>query len=221
MDVLPNITMESKNIEDNKEDLKGEKDDEILEVEVDEPEPEPEPKLSQDDIFVKPPTMKKVKEPKKKRVLSDKHKEQLAQARIKALETRRKNAAMKKEMKDLEKLEKQQKLESLRNRTKPKKEVAEPTENSAEISESQEEYREPEPRILQKKPTQSPQLNLEEISLNAIMSYEKIRKARKKEKKEKLEVEAQQRHLRSQLQRAVSTPQTPVYSKNGAWDDFF
>ena len=100
MDVLPNITMETKNIEDNKEDLKGEKDDEILEVEVNEPEPEPEPKLSQDDIFVKPPTMKKVKEPKKKRVLSDKHKEQLAQARIKALETRRKNAAMKKEMKD-------------------------------------------------------------------------------------------------------------------------
>ena len=212
MDILPNITMEIEEVSEIKEDLSDQE----------EPEPEPEVvKLTQEDIFVDAPRIKPVKEPKKKRVLSEEHKQKLQQARQKALEVRRANSAMKKEMKDLEKQAKQQKLEQLREQVKPKKKVEfatpEPSAPPAPVN----EYREPLPKPVVETPSQQKEVDLEQISLNAIMNYEQIRKSRKKKKKEEQEAQRQQNLLRQQLQRAVEPPQQPTYTQNGRWDDFF
>jgi len=208
MDILPNIDMKI----EEKEDLNKES----------EPEPEPEPvKLKQEDIFVNPPKIKMVKEPKKKRVLTEEHKQKLQAARVKALEVRRANASMKKEMKDLEKQAKQQQLQELRDKVKPKKQVEIATPVPDAPQEIENEYREPPPKPVVDTSVQSKEVDLEQISLNAIINYEKIRKGRKKKKKEEQDVQRQQHQLRQQLHRAVSTPQNPIYSNNGQWDDFF
>ena len=210
MDILPNIDMKI----EEKEDLNKES----------EPESEPEPeqvKLKQEDIFVNPPKIKAVKEPKKKRVLTEEHKKKLQEARVKALEVRRANASMKKEMKDLEKQAKQQQLQELRDKVKPKKQVEIATPVPDAPPEIENEYREPPQKPIVDKPSVSTELDLEKISLNAIINYEKIRKVRKKKKKEDQAVQREQHQLRQQLHRAVSTPQNPIYSNNGHWDDFF
>lgn len=208
MDILPNIDMKI----EEKEDLNKES----------EPEPEPEPvKLKQEDIFVNPPKIKMVKEPKKKRVLTEEHKQKLQAARVKALEVRRANASMKKEMKDLEKQAKQQQLQELRDKVKPKKQVEIATPVPDAPPEIENEYREPPLKPVVDTSVQSKEVDLEQISLNAIINYEKIRKGRKKKKKEEQDVQRQQHQLRQQLHRAVSTPQNPIYSNNGQWDDFF
>ncbi len=127
-------------------------------------------------------------------------------------------------MKDLEKQAKQQHLEELREKVKPKKKVdfATPVPvvpDAPPVIEN--EYREPPPKPIVDKPVQSKEVDLEQISLNAIINYEKIRKTRKKKKKDEQEQQRQQQQLRQQLHRAVSTPQNPIYSQNGQWDDFF
>ena len=215
MDILPNIQVEITEENETNEDLNDEHE---------EPEPEPEPvKLKQEDIFVeaKAPKIKEVKEPKKKRVLSEEHKQKLQAARQKALEVRRANSAMKKEMKELEKQAKQQKLEELRNQVKPKKKVEFATPGPASPPSPENEYREPPQRPIEDKPSPPKEVDLEQISLNAIINYEKIRKTRKKKKKEEQETQRQQHELKQQLHRAVAPPQQPTYTQNGRWDDFF
>lgn len=221
MDILPNIEMEIKEETKTNEDL----------IVVPEPEPAPAPKglsepvkLKQADIFVDAPKIKEVKEPKKKRVLSEEHKLKLQAARQKALEVRRANASMKKEMKDLEKQAKQQKLEQLREQVtgKPaKKKVEFASAAPASPPSPVNEYREPPQRPITDKPALSQEVDLEQISLNAIMNYEKIRKGRKKKKKEEQETQRQHHELKQQLHRAVAPPQQPSYTQNGHWDDFF
>tara|TARA_R110000822_G_scaffold11740_2_gene42716 strand:+ start:116 stop:754 length:639 start_codon:yes stop_codon:yes gene_type:complete len=212
MDCLPDISIEEveevlKEPADNniKEVIDDEDDNEDIMVELE------KPKLSQAQIF-QTPIIKKVIEPKKKRVLTEEHKAKLAVAREKALATRRANAAIKKETKDLEKKVKTNKLNKLR------KEADEP------IDDVEQEVPQPIKPI---NPIQSVQSNisqkdLEAVALNAIIGHEKIRKARKKKKKEEEEIIYQQNLLKQQLSNVMNNkPIKPQYSQNGVWDDFF
>jgi len=209
MDCLPDISIEEveevlKEPVDNniKEHIDAVSDNEDLMEELE------KPKLSQAQIF-QTPIIKKVIEPKKKRILTEEHKAKLAVAREKALATRRANAAIKKETKDLEKKVKTNKLNKLR------KEADEPIE---EVVVEQKEV----PKPIQSMQSNISQKDLEAVALNAIIGHEKIRKARKQKKKEAEEVIYQQNLLKQQLSNVMNNkPIKPQYSQNGVWDDFF
>ena len=217
MDCLPEITMEVKDVSD-KEVEESENNDELInELET------PKPKMTQEQIFQEPPKMKVVKEDKpvkKKRVLSEEHKQKLAIARQKALETRRKNAALKKEEKELQKKIKQNKMNDLRKQANVPIVEEKPVEVSKPIPE-------PEPQPEPVKPMQSLQNNLTkedltQITLNAIMGYDRLRKKEKAEKKKEEEAIRQKQILKQQLAQTIAPPSQPkFYSPNGKWDDFF
>ena len=207
MDSLPDITMpEVKEIvkEQTENNIKAEitdvSDNEDLMEELE------KPKMSQEQIF-QTPIIKKVNEPKKKRVLSEEHKQKLALAREKALETRRANAAIKKETKDLEKKVKTNKLNKLRE------EADEPIKSEPV----------PVPEVVQKPVGKNiSQADLEAVALNAIVGHERIRKARKQKKKEAEEITYHQNLLKQQLSNVVNNkPVQQQFSTNGVWDDFF
>ena len=77
------------------------------------------------------------------------------------------------------------------------------------------------------KPIQSLQNNLSkedltEITLNAIMGYDRLRKKEKAEKRKEQETIRQKEILKQQLQQTIAPPSQPkFYSTNGKWDDFF
>ena len=208
MDSLPDITMpdvsevvEEQTDNNIKVEITDISDNEDLMVELE------KPKMSQEQIF-QTPIIKKVNEKpiKPKRVLSEEHKAKLAVAREKALETRRANAAIKKETKELEKKVKTNKLNKLRN------EADEPIKSEpVDI-----------PVPVQPVGKNISQADLEAVALNAIVGHERIRKARKQKKKEAEEITYQQNLLKQQLSNVVNNkPVHPHYSTNGVWDDFF
>ena len=218
MDSLPDISMPEveevlkEQVDNNiKEEIADIEDNEDLMAELE------KPKLSQAQIF-QTPIIKKVNEPKKKRILSEEHKEKLKVAREKALATRRANAAIKKETKELEKKVKTNKLNKLR------KEADEPIDDVEPIKSLPIDILVPE---VVKKPMQSvqshiSQADLEAVALNAIIGHEKIRKARKQKKKEAEEITYQQNLLKQQLSNVMNNkPVKPQFSTNGVWDDFF
>ena len=212
MDSLPDISMPEveevlkEQVDNNiKEEIADIEDNEDLMAELE------KPKLSQAQIF-QTPIIKKVNEPKKKRVLSEEHKEKLKVAREKALATRRANAAIKKETKELEKKVKTNKLNKLR------KEADEP------IGFEELVVVETKPIVMPLQSVQShiSQADLEAVALNAIIGHEKIRKARKQKKKEAEEITYQQNLLKQQLSNVMNNkPVKPQFSTNGVWDDFF
>lgn len=208
MDSLPDISMDiTELVEEQVEEKKIEEDNEEVMQELE------KPKLSQAQIFQDPPVMKKVNEPKKKRVLSEEHKAKLAHARVKALETRRANAALRKEEKELTTKIKHKKIQQLREQVDetPRTEAA-PIPVSKPINI-------PQPRSA---PVGYSQADLEAVALNAILGHEKLRKNRKAKKKEDEEVTRQQMLLKQQLRNATTAPPKPqYYSKNGVWDSFF
>jgi hypothetical protein len=215
MDCLPEIKMEVVEVSEPEPEQSENNEDLIAELET------PKPKMSQEQIFQEPPKMKVVKEEKpvkKKRVLSEEHKQKLAIARQKALETRRKNAALKKEEKQLQKQIKQNKMNDLRKQAN----VPIVEEKHVEVSEPI-DIPKPEPV----KPMQSLQNNLSkedltEITLNAIMGYDRLRKKEKAEKKKAEEAVRQKQLLKQQLAQTIAPPSQPkFYSTNGKWDDFF
>ena len=228
MDCLPEITMEvnevsepeveeNENNEDNNDEL-------IAELET------PKPKMTQEQIFQEPPKMKVVKEDKpqkKKRVLSEEHKQKLAVARQKALETRRKNAALKKEEKELQKRIKQNKMNELRKQANVSIVEEEPLNISHVNANGTTAEKPPSPKPQPVKPIQSLQNNLtkedlQEITMNAIMGYDRLRKAEKAKKKKEEEETRQKQILKQQLQQTIAQPSQPkFYSTNGKWDDFF
>ena len=203
MDSLPEITMEI--VEEPQPDVEQtdiiEEDNDNLMAELERPKVA---KLSQADIFADPPVVKKVKEPKKKRVLSEEHKQKLALAREKALATRRANAALKKEEKELQKTIKNNKLNSLREQANVKEVIEQPVAQPQPVAQ------------------QYTAIDLEEMALKAILGHEKIRKERKKAKKIEQDAAMQQQLLRQQLQQTMAEPPKPkFYSSGGKWDDFF
>ena len=215
MDSLPDITMEiveEPQPEVEQTDIIEDDNDELM-AELERPKPA---KLSQADIFADPPVVKKVKEPKKKRVLSEEHKQKLALAREKALATRRANAALKKEEKELQKTIKNNKLNSLREQANGTVKSEPPPQPLAQ----------PQPLAPQAQPQPVAQqytaIDLEEMALKAILGHEKIRKERKKVKKAEQDAAMQQQLLRQQLQQTMAEPPKPkFYSSGGKWDDFF
>lgn len=222
MDCLPEIKMEVVEVIEPEPEESENNDELIAELET------PKPKMAQQDIFQEPPRMKVVKEdkPKKKRVLSEEHKQKLAVARQKALETRRRNAALKKEEKELQKQIKHNKMNDLRKQAN----VSIIEEKHVEISEPEpqaEQQMGPQPQPQPVKPMESLQKNLtkedlQEITLNAIMGYDRLRKQEKAKKKKADEENRQKQILKQQLQETINPPSQPkFYSSNGKWDDFF
>tara|TARA_R110000796_G_scaffold142248_2_gene258781 strand:+ start:6784 stop:7407 length:624 start_codon:yes stop_codon:yes gene_type:complete len=207
MDSLPDITMpevsevvEEQTDNNIKVEITDDSDNEDIMAELE------KPKMSQEQIF-QTPIIKKVNDAKPikpKRVLSEEHKAKLALAREKALETRRANAAIKKETKELEKKVKTNKLNKLRN------EADEPIKS------------EPVDIPVQPVGKNISQADLEAVALNAIVGHERIRKARKQKKKEAEEVTYQQNLLKQQLSNVMNNqPVKQQFSTNGVWDDFF
>ena len=219
MDCLPEITMEINEVSEPEVEESENNDELIAELET------PKPKMSQEQIFQEPPKMKVVKEdkPKKKRVLSEEHKQKLAVARQKALETRRKNAALKKEEKELQKRIKHNKMNDLRKQAN----VSVVEEEHVEVSEPEPEPPREVPQPEPVKPMQSLQQNftkedLTNITMNAIMGYDRLRKQEKAEKKKEEEAFRQKEMLKQQLAQTIAPPSQPkFYSTNGKWDDFF
>ena len=205
-----------------------------------EPDPEPEPQeesivpevvdeitttLTEDDIFAKPPPkMKQVKEPKKKRTISEEHKKALANARQKALATRKRNAALRKEEKELLKKKKEQDLEQLRNdvngttkkKDPPLSVAVEPTIELV-IEEKVEEVKEKIKPMESIKHVKFDEKQIEEISLNAIMQYDKIRKSRKQEKMEQQKLDDHENKVKQDLQRKLQ----PTNQINNYWDNCY
>lgn len=176
--------------EENKDiyqDLENEVNDEI-EIEVDDNsefiEDQDDEEDEEDTIFIKP-TVNPVK---KKRQLSEEHKEKLRQGRLKALENRRNNAKQKREMKELQKKKKQLEHEQL------KKEV-EKYDNPA-MNGFNEDFKQ------HFKLTEEQLIDLQE---RAVEKYDTKRKARKQEKKKKQEEEQHTQKVQQVIRNTTST----------------
>ena len=166
------------------------------------------------------PIVEEVKPVKKKRVLTAEHKAKLAEARVKALETRRRNSALKKEKKELEKTIKDKELEELRAKAgirKPK-----PIVKKVVIDPVEEVFKEPEPEpVKEVKKQYYTQEDLETASLNAIMGYEKIRKTRKQKKAEELEASRHERELKAEITGRIIPQKASMYGQQNYWDNCY
>ena len=205
--------------------------------------PELEPvKIENVDIFDKPKeTPATQKKQRKKRVMTEAQKEKLAQARVKALETRRKNSALKKEKKELEKIKKQQELEELRasvKKPKEKKVEFQPKMDQETIdkyNKEAEQITDEEIIIVDKKedlscdilgkeqPLKSYSLTqeqIEELQQNAIMNYDSVRKGRKKLKEEEKKKNVEKERQRQELMR-LANRSTPQETKQNYWDNCY
>jgi hypothetical protein len=156
-------------------------------------EPEKKEKIPQEEIFKSAPKVQPVKEPtdpplKKKRVMTQKQLDALAEARQRGIATRRRGAEEKKKMKELEKEEKQllkeQKVKRVR---KLKEEVVGGVES-------------PAPQVVEKVvekivPTGYTQSQLDEAVKKAVEeSVSKVEVLRKQRKAKKKEVQAKEQH---------------------------
>jgi hypothetical protein len=138
--------------------------------------------------------------PRKKRPpMSEEHKQKLALAREKAMESRKKKAADKKVAKALELEEKELLKKQKHKRVQKLKEEVEATES-------------PNGEEAPPQPTKQPsnfftKEQLEEAQLNAIINYEKIRKTRKAQKKEQQKKDMEEEALKQTIRRAVQPQQ--------------
>ena len=150
--------------------------------------------LPEDNTIVKTKLTKSGKPRKKRAPMTEEHKEKLKLARKKAMASRKKKAQERKENKALEIEEKELLKKQKLKRVKKLKEEVEENEKEKVFKE------------IKKEPTFTKK-DLEEAQLQAIMSYEKIRKTRKEEKKIKQKKEEEEEMLKKQLRRAVAPPQ--------------
>tara|TARA_R110000744_G_scaffold210223_1_gene329319 strand:- start:3603 stop:4262 length:660 start_codon:yes stop_codon:yes gene_type:complete len=149
------------------------------------------------------------KPPKKKRVLTEEHKAKLAIARVKAMETRRRNTAEKKEMKELEAKAKQKKKQELKDYVDAPKE-RKPIKDVPIVEKVIEKVIEERP----KSPTITKK-DLEDAQLEAIIKYEALRKERKRVKMEANKVEDEKRVVRETIKKALNR------NDDGYWDNCF
>ena len=183
------------------------------------PEPVKREKLKKEDMFISTPssqkikktidsdepTVKPIKPERKKRVMTDEAKAKLAIARAKGLETRKRNAELRRRAKQ-EKQEEQQIVKAVRRKrlSKLKKELEEP---------EQQEVIKPErvvEKVIEKGFTQE---DMNQAISKALEANEKARKARKAEKKKRLEEEAHEKRIYNTVARAVNP--------NDAWSFCF
>ena len=204
--------------------------DEEVEAKQDAPHTHEPPQMDQEDIFDEPLVMKTIKEeepPVKKkrkgRVMTEEQKEKLAQARVKALETRRRNTAEKNEIKELEALQKKQKLDELRSSVgrSVKKVSFSPPPPTPEPEEPQVPL--PEPVAVKPTPPRErglSQLQIDEISMKAVMEYDKVRKSRKKEKEAQRKKDKETEDHRLEMMR-LCTRADPKVQTGNYWDNCF
>jgi len=176
-------------------------EDDADEVAKPKPKPKKEPKLT--------------KSGKQRKPMSEEHKAKLKQAREKAFLVKKKKAEERKKMKEqdaeekkLLKLKKQKDIEKLKKEVyeepKPASESAKPAPTPA-----------PAPvREIIREPSLTAK-DIENAQLNAIMSYEKLRKQRKEEKKKKQSEDAEMDRLRQKLMRAKNPRNN--FSMNGGF----
>jgi len=215
MDILPQII-----------DPPTETEEVVTEEEVvAESEPEPEEveektPATMEEIFDGVPSFRKIKDtkPRKKRVLTEEHKEKLKLAREKALITRRKNAAKRKEIKDLEKRKEENQLNQLRK------------EAGVEIKELEpepEQESEPDPPVFDNhQSTEVKMFNMtaeqiEELQMSAIANYDTVRMKRKEKKKKAEEKQRQVNQVKDELKEIITPSQAKKYGREGYWNDFF
>ncbi len=166
-----------------------------------------ERQYKKDDIFIKVNQPEPTKPPKKKRVLTEEHKQKLAQAREKALATRRANAQEKKRIKELEKKAKQKKTKELEDYVE---------KGPTPIIEPPPQIR----KVVEREPTLTKK-DIEEAQLEAIIKYETLRKARKKKKQEEQEEERKKEETRNAIRKATQ-PRGNIYQgQQGFWDDMY
>ena len=176
-----------------------------------------------------------VKKERKKRVMSEEHKQKLAQARVKALEVRRENARQKKEIKDLKKQQKDNELEDLRASVgkKMKASPPKPVEVKKVVNKETEEedpnfvYEEfvkvEEPKEVNSvgksvryKYTQE---DVDNITFKAISNYDALRKERKKEKEIIRKDEAHKEAERQKMMRVATGLKTSTTTN--MWDNCY
>ena len=190
MDLLPEVEEVEKNID-------VEIEDEIIEDQ--EPESQlpvitEKEQIQVDEVFKKaqdlpPPILKKVK---KTRTMTPEAKEKLAQARIKALETRRRNAELRKEGKL--KSKKQIQEETIKQEEEKRRPVI--NNNTYETKHITNNFTEEDIiRIASESSAKATQ--------KALDGYEQVRKARKEEKKKKKEEENQKTIVKNKINSAL------------------
>tara|TARA_R110000803_G_scaffold210775_2_gene283674 strand:- start:16583 stop:17296 length:714 start_codon:yes stop_codon:yes gene_type:complete len=189
------------------------------------------PQIKKEDIFLREGEKEVEPKPKRKKrpPMSDEHKAKLAEARVKALATRRKNSLEKKEMKELEKKKKQMEKQNLIDfvEGKTKKEVIVDPEppKVMRVKEQDREIKEPERAPVPSISVPSPKREyitkeeLEESNLQAIMKYEALRKKRKEEKKVLETIQKEEEVVRQKIKRAL--PDTKAYYGRELPNDYF
>ncbi len=190
MDLLPQVEENEKNL-----------DVEIVNEEVEEPEPEPvlpeiteKEQIQVDEVFKKAqdlpaPVLKKVK---RTRTMTPEAKEKLAQARAKALETRRKNAQLRKEGKMPTK--KQIKQETIKAEEEKRRPVI--NNNNYETNHITNNFTEEDIiRIASESSAKATQ--------KALDGYEQVRKQRKAEKQAKREADNQKTIVKQKINSAL------------------
>ena len=179
------------------------------------------PQLKKEDIFLREDeeyVIPKHEPNKKKRPpMTEEHKQKLAEARVKALETRRKNALEKKEIKELEKkkkqMEKQKLIDYVGGVEPPKVMKVKEEEVDQVVKEVVREVIKPiEREYITKK-------ELEESNLQAIIKYEALRKKRKEDKKIVEQQTKAEDIIRKKLERAM--PDTKAYYGRELPNDYF
>tara|TARA_R110000851_G_scaffold107605_3_gene227992 strand:+ start:1028 stop:1723 length:696 start_codon:yes stop_codon:yes gene_type:complete len=180
------------------------------------------PQIKKEDIFLREGEKEVEPKPKKKKrpPMSDEHKAKLAEARVKALATRRKNSLEKKEMKELEKkkkqMEKQNLIDFVEGKTKKEVIVKEVDPEPPKVMKVKEPEPEPEPISKREYITKE---ELEESNLQAIMKYEALRKKRKEEKKVLETIQKEEDIVREKIKRAL--PDTKAYYGRQLPNDYF
>lgn len=178
-----------------------------------------EPQEDKEDIFVD--ENNKPKKLKKKRVLSEEHKEKLALARVKALETRRAKSKDKKELKDLESRKIQKDIED--KKRKLKEELGETPKIVKFNIEDLEEPIEEKNKILideipksidNKKTFNITDEDIKKLQMDAIINYDTLRKNRKVEKNKIKIIEKEKEIIHKKLERAMNSNYNSGYFDN-------
>tara|TARA_R110001592_G_scaffold68432_2_gene209666 strand:- start:7131 stop:7820 length:690 start_codon:yes stop_codon:yes gene_type:complete len=205
--------------------------------------PSPKQQIKQEDIFkdfapaptettaTETPKQDKIKVKKKRPPMSEEHKEKLKQARGKALETRRRNAREKAEIKELQKMKKKNELEQLRaevNGDKPPPRVKEVIEEVQEYKPPPKPKPEPAPQPAPQPRGQYTKEDILKAQQEAVMSYERARQYKKKIKKEQEEKEEAHRLKMATAISRNTPPQRhqvdnykPRLGDNDYWDNCF
>jgi len=185
----------SKDIFDDMPDNIGVIPDEVKEVLMEEGVPLKKQNLAVDKKPVKDKGTIEKQTKKKRKPMSEEHKQKLALAREKAMIVRKAKAEEKKKMKELDKEEKELlKTQKIKRVKKLKEDV---DSDDAEVQKSK-----PSPSM---GVTTFTKKDLEDAQYDAIMKYDAVRKQRKKEKKEAEMVERDKQKMLNTIQKATGS----------------